>query len=350
LDAVLAKGTAHICTVAQAEVPVEDWPALTCIPLEDYQQDTHQVQGDWLLGFPLSAQNQVSGILVVRESNATPAFRERRLEILSGIAQQTSLAIQNDLFKREMVLNERIEREIQLARQIQQTFLPERLPVLDGWEIDIRWETARQVGGDFYDVFELPDGRIGLVIADVSDKGLPAALYMTVARTLIRATVRSHEDPADVLVEVNQLLFSDSPESMFITAVYAILDPQNGELLYSNAGHNLPFLYRAETSIIEQLPKGAMALGVLPHIPYEDHTLLIHPGDMLLLYTDGVCDTLSDTGEDFGEARLRDTALVYGDSSANEFLSGIDQILSDFRQETPLADDITMLVLRRKNH
>ncbi len=248
-----------------------------------------------------------------------------------------------------MVLNERIEREIQLARQIQQTFLPDRLPVLDGWEIDIRWETARQVGGDFYDVFELPDGRIGLVIADVSDKGLPAALYMTVARTLIRATVRNHDDPADVLVEVNQLLFSESPESMFITAIYAILDPQKGELLYANAGHNLPFLYRAETSIVEQLPKGAMALGVLPQIPYEDHTLFIHPGDMLLLYTDGVCDTLSDSGEDFGEARLRETTLVYGDSSADELLSGIDQILSDFRQDTPLTDDITLLVLRRKN-
>ncbi|HMN59533.1 MAG TPA: GAF domain-containing protein [Anaerolinea sp.] len=349
LDSVLISRAAHICPVARVDVPVEDWPALSCIPLEDYQHNTHQVQGDWLLGFPLSAQNKVLGVLVVRESNATPAFRERRLEILSGIAQQTSLAIQNDLFKREMVQNERVEREIQLARQIQQTFLPDRLPWMEGWEIDVRWETARQVGGDFYDVFELPQGRMGFVIADVSDKGLPAALYMTVARTLIRAAVRVHDDPADVFGEVNQLLFTESPESMFITAVFAVLDPNKGELVYTNAGHNLPMLYRAETSEVELLPKGAMALGVLPDIQYEDHTLHIHPGDMLLMYTDGVCDTLSDQGEDFGDVRLRETTLVYGDSTAAELLIGIDQILDDFRQDTPLTDDITLLVLRREN-
>ncbi len=349
LDAVLVGGAAHICPVSRIEVPVEDWPALSSIPLEDYQHNAHHVEGDWLLGFPLSAQHKILGILVVRESNATPAFRERRLEILSGIAQQTSLAIQNDLFKRELVQNERIEREIQLARQIQQTFLPDHLPTLPGWEIDIRWETARQVGGDFYDVFELSGGRMGLVIADVSDKGLPAALYMTVARTLIRATARDRDDPAAVLAEVNQLLFTESPESMFITAIYAILDPEKGALLYANAGHNLPLLYRAETSVVERLPKGAMALGVLPDIQYEDHIIEILPGDMLLLYTDGVCDTLSDTGEDFGETRLRDTTLVYGDSSAAELLQGIDQILDDFRQDTPLTDDITLLVVHRLN-
>ncbi|MBI4928235.1 MAG: GAF domain-containing protein, partial [Anaerolineae bacterium] len=202
LDAVLNTAAAHICSMPQEGLPAEDWPLLPCEPLDSYDLTIHSTDQDWLLGFPLTVQANVKGVFVVRERSASPAFRERRLEILTGIAQQTSLALQNDLVKREMVQNERIEREIQLARQIQETFLPERLPSYSGWEIDIRWQTARQVGGDFYDVFPLDNNRVGLVVADVSDKGLPAALYMTVARTLIRASVRDHAEPARVLEEV----------------------------------------------------------------------------------------------------------------------------------------------------
>ncbi len=347
LDAVLATAAPHICPVAQAGLPEEEWPELYCEALETYQQDTHMVEGDWLLAFPLIVQGRVHGILLVRERNATPAFRERRLEILNGIAQQTSLALQNDLVKREMVQNERIEREIQLARQIQETFLPDQVPAFHGWEIDMRWQTARQVGGDFYDIFELSNGRVGLVVADVSDKGLPAALYMTVARTLIRASVRNHDDPADVFEEVNQLLFSESPESMFITAVYAILDTSKGELVYANAGHNLPFVYRAAQHSVEQLPKGGMALGVLPEVAYEDHTFQVAPGDALLLYTDGATDSLDPEGADFGEERLREAVLASGALSAGGLLTGIDEALSGFRQGTPLADDITLVAVRR---
>lgn len=347
LDSVLERGVAHICTMTVADIPADEWPELSCEPLEAYQQAPHQVQGDWLLGFPLLVQGRVMGILVVRERNTTPGFRERRIEILNGIAQQTSMAVQNDLYKREMVQNERNEREIQLARQIQETFLPDRLPVVEGWEIDIRWQTARQVGGDFYDVFELDDGRIGLVVADVSDKGLPAALYMTVARTLIRASVRDHADPAKVLDEVNHLLFTESPESMFITAVYAVLDLRKGELLYANAGHNLPLLYRAASASVEQLPKGGMAMGVIPDYEIEDHTIALSPGDSLLLFTDGACDTLSPSSEDFGEQRLRDVLQACGGKPAGDLLSDIDQALIQFRQSTPLTDDITLVAVRR---
>lgn len=347
LDAILATGQAHICPMNQAGLPADLWPSLPCEPLDDYQRTAHQVHGDWLLGFPLVAQGRVLGALLVRERNATPAFRERRLEILNGIAQQTSLAYQNDLYKREIIQNERVEREIQLARQIQETFLPERLPVVEGWEIDIRWQTARQVGGDFYDVLDLGNGRIGLVVADVSDKGLPAALYMTVARTLIRASVRNHNDPAHVLDEVNELLFTESPESMFITAVFAILDTHKGEVVYANAGHNLPLIYRASSGAVEQLPKGGMAMGVVAEYEIDDHTFDLQPGDALLLFTDGACDTLSPSNEDFSEPRLREVFARCAQNSAGKILSEIDRALSEFRQSTPLADDITLVAVRR---
>ncbi|GAP07651.1 serine phosphatase RsbU, regulator of sigma subunit [Anaerolinea thermolimosa] len=347
LDAVFKRGQAHICPMSEVGLPAEDWPMLPCMPLEEYLQSAHQAEGDWLLGFPLIAQEQILGVLIVRERNQSTAFRERRLEILNGIAQQTSLAIQNDLYRRELLQNERVEQEIQLARQIQETFLPDHIPSIPGWEISIRWQTARQVGGDFYDVFELKDGRVGLVVADVSDKGLAAALYMTVARTLIRASVRDHADPTEVLDEVNTLLFTESPESMFITAIYAVLNPQTGELVYANAGHNLPFLYRASTGEVEQLSKGGMAMGVLPDLPIENHRLFMQAGDCLLLYTDGACDTLSPAGEDFGEARLREVVHATGGKPADELLSEIDRAISAFRQNTPLSDDITLVAVRR---
>jgi serine phosphatase RsbU (regulator of sigma subunit) len=246
-----------------------------------------------------------------------------------------------------MVHNERIEREIQLARQIQETFLPDRLPQPAGWEVDVRWETARQVGGDFYDVFLLEDNLLGLVIADVSDKGLPAALYMTVTRTLIRSKIREHDNPAAVLREVNQLLFSESPESMFITAVYSILHLDTGELVYANAGHNRPYIFRAQGETVDQMPKGGMALGVLPDIELLNHSVQTQPGDIIIFFTDGASDTLSPKGEDFGEARLRELLSGNCCHSAADLLEHIDTALEDWRQEMPPVDDVTLIAVRR---
>ena len=158
-----------------------------------------------MFGFPISVKGEVFGVLVAKDSAENLSARERRQEIITGIAQQVALAIQNDRLKEEMVGRERLENEIQLARQIQRTFLPEQLPQVQGWQVDSRWQTARQVGGDFYDIFSLGSELLGLVIADVSDKGMPAALYMTVARTLLRATSQTTKSPAQVLEHVNNL-------------------------------------------------------------------------------------------------------------------------------------------------
>ncbi|MBE0698825.1 MAG: GAF domain-containing protein, partial [Anaerolineaceae bacterium] len=224
LDAVRQKGEMHLCQIPDPNLPFIEWATLAGQIFDQNMIQSNMPQGDWVLGYPLSLQGHVFGVLIVRESNTSPEFWERRLEILHGIAQQTSLAIQNDLFKQELVQTERIEREIMVARQIQETFLPDTLPQLNHWELDLRWEPAREVGGDFYDIIKLSDNRVGLVIADVSDKGIPAALYMTVARTLIRSNAAGGSSPAEVLEEVNKLLLNDSSDAMFITTVYAILN------------------------------------------------------------------------------------------------------------------------------
>jgi len=160
-----------------------------------------------------------------------------------------------------MVVRERLETEIQLARQIQQTFIPETLPQHPGWELAARWKTALQVGGDFYDVIELADHKLGIIIADVADKGVPAALFMALTRTLVRAAVAENLSPAEVLKRVNDLLIPDTRQGMFVTAVYAVLDQDNGEITYANAGHNPP-LWIHSSKQTEKLTRTGIALGV----------------------------------------------------------------------------------------
>ena len=193
-----------------------------------------------LAALPLMVKGEIFGVLLIEETSGGRRFRSRRLEILNGVAQQIALAMQNDLFQKATVTRERLEMEVQLARQIQQAFLPERLPTLPGWDLSARWRTARQVGGDFYDIIELSEERIGLFIADVADKGMPAALFMALTRTLMRAAVLQTDSPAEALRQVNDLLYPDCEQGMFVTAVYGVLDLKTGKFTYANAGHNPP--------------------------------------------------------------------------------------------------------------
>ncbi len=348
LNAVRSTDGMAICRQPFDSDAIEGWSGLTCLPTGEIPNARQSATSNWLLGFPLSVKGEVYGVLVTREAGAAAAFHERRLELVNGVAQQVALALQNERLKEEMVRASRLEREIQLARQIQQTFLPDHLPVVPHWEMDIRWETARQVGGDFYDIFKLGKGRLGMVIADVSDKGLPAALYMTVTRTLIRAYMHTNESPARVLEKVNNLLLSDAQNSMFVTAVYAILSLESGQLTYTNAGHNRPLLLRNATGSVEQLPKGGMALGVMEDSQYQDHILSIEPCDTLLLYTDGLTEAFSSDGETFGEERLNSTLATAACGSVKDLLEKLDQILYSFRKGNQPSDDLTVVALRRK--
>ncbi len=347
LDTVFLEGSMHLCQVTDDSAQFIHWAKLACQHYDENADQSAPPIGNWLLGYPLSLPNMVMGVMVVQEMTTSPAFWERRMEIINGIAQQVSMSIQNDIYKQEMVENQRIEGEIQLARQIQETFLPTSLPRLQGWELDLRWEMAREVGGDFYDVFKLDGNRLGLVIADVSDKGLPAALYMTVTRTLIHAFAAGGNDPARVLKEVNDLLVNDSPESMFITAIYSILSLETGELVYANAGHNLPLLYGMTDERVHPLPKGGMALGILKEMQLENHLVQIEMGDTLILYTDGAVDLMSPKNESFGEPRLRHVIEQYGKEKVGLILENLDDALADFRQGIRPFDDITIVAIQR---
>jgi phosphoserine phosphatase RsbU/P len=299
-----------------------------------------------LLAVPLLIKNDNFGVLLVQEAPGGLRFRSRRLDIINGIAQQAALAIQNDRLQDEMVLRERLETEVELARQIQQTFIPETLPLLSGWDLAARWLTARQVGGDFYDVMELPDGRIGLFIADVADKGIPAALFMALTRTLVRASVIGTESPAEALRRVNDLLIPDTEQGMFVTAVYAVLYPESGELVYANAGHNPPLWLTADGKL-ERLTRTGMALGVVEGTSMEDRRIELKPGDGLLLYTDGLSEAFSSGGDFFGEERIIAALQAAGDKSAERLLQRIEVDLDKFVGDEAQSDDLTMLLLKR---
>ena len=302
--------------------------------------------GAFLFAVPIAVKGVLYGVMLVEEAAGGLRFRSRRLEIITGIAQQVALAIQNDMLQKEMVVRERLETEVQLARQIQQTFLPESLPEFQEWELAARWKTARQVGGDFYDVFDLPDNKLGLFIADVSDKGVPAALFMALTRTLVRAAVIEAVTPAEALRRVNELLVPDTQQGMFVTAVYSVLDMNTGELTYVNAGHNPPLWVRSDGSI-ESLTRTGVALGAAEGMTYTQRVIPLSKDDCVLFFTDGLTESYNIDGDFYGEDRLQEALKANHCSSAHELIDVVEKSLIDFVQDMPPADDLTMLVLRR---
>ncbi len=346
---------------AEADVPGEMlWPQLeAALPAKQatgFERALLRENCCLLLAFPLSVKGKPLGVLLAQESaspgGASGSIRERRLEIVTGISQQVSLAIQNDRLQKEVLERERLERDLQLAREIQRTFLPDKLPTRPGLEIDARWRPAHQVGGDFYDVIEFADGRLGLVIADVADKGMPAALIMTLMRTLIRATAQEETSPARVLERVNNLLAPDVRNGMFVTAVYVVLSANGRELLYANAGHNLPLVRRSQAaegeplSAVEALPRCGMALGIEEGTRIREERLSLGVGDLLILYTDGVTESFSPEGEMYGEERLHLVVHAADTSSANAMLEAIDDSVNAFSASEYPSDDLTLMVLK----
>lgn len=301
-----------------------------------------------LYALPASVKGDVLGVMLLEVAPSSQLTQPNWLEAAVGIAQQIAAAVQNDRLQRELAGRRQMERELQLARQIQRTFMPDYPLTLPGWEMAVIWRAAHQVGGDFYDFFELPGQRLGLVIADVADKGIPAALFMALSRAMLRAAAGDEVGPGSVLTRVNDLLVPDAQHGMFVTAVYGILSLENGQFACANAGHLPPLVWRASTRQLERMPKGNVALGVLEGVRYEEQAERLEPGDYLIMYTDGVTDALSPDDEFFGEPRLFEIIQEANPDSAATLLATIDDALTDFVAGTPPSDDITLLVLRRQ--
>jgi serine phosphatase RsbU (regulator of sigma subunit)/predicted ester cyclase len=249
--------------------------------------------------------------------------------------------------EQEIRERERIEQELKVARSIQLASLPNEVPTLEDWQISPLYQPAREVGGDFYDFFELPEGRLGIVVGDATGKGVPAALVMASTRSMLRAVAQALDSssPGEVLARVNDSLVMDIPPNMFVTCFYAILDPESGTLSYANAGHDLPYLHRGRGEA-EELRARGMPLGLMPGMSYEEKEIELDVGEGVFFYSDGLVEAHDPKGEMFGFPRLR--ALVaeqgeertLGDSLLEELYSFVGK---GWEQE----DDITLLTLKR---
>jgi serine phosphatase RsbU (regulator of sigma subunit)/anti-sigma regulatory factor (Ser/Thr protein kinase) len=297
---------------------------------------------------PLVSQGELIGLLNLgpRLSDQEYSGDDRRL--LDSLAAQAAPALRVGQLVREQEgqarERERIERELELARVIQQNFLPRELPELPGWQVSAFYRPAREVGGDFYDVIALGDGRIGLVVGDVTDKGVPAAMVMAATRSLLRAAALRLDSPGAVLERVNELLCPDIPPKMFVTCLYAVLEPETGRLSFANAGHNLPCL-RTAAEVLELRATG-MPLGLMPGTTYEEREAVAAPGDRLLLYSDGLVEAHGAGREMFGMPRLR--ALVADAAEDASLIDGLLAALDGFTgSEWEQEDDITIVALSR---
>jgi serine phosphatase RsbU (regulator of sigma subunit)/predicted ester cyclase len=244
----------------------------------------------------------------------------------------------------ELRERERAEQELRLARGIQQASLPKEVPALEGWHISPFYRPAREVGGDFYDFFELEDGRLGIVVGDATGHGVPAALVMASARSMLRAVAQSSYSPGDVLRRVNDPLATDIPPNMFATCFYAILDPNSGILSYANAGHDLPYLQR--NGAAEELRATGMPLGLMPGMGYEEKQTIVEAGESALFYSDGLVEAHDPTGEMFGFPRLQTLVAEHAEEgSLGDLL--LEELYSFVGEGWEQEDDITLLTLRR---
>ncbi|MGE5601609.1 MAG: SpoIIE family protein phosphatase [Nitrososphaerales archaeon] len=354
-------------------LPVEE----VCAPIGDTEASARPVTYDrWPPGIPwrtpdvegaalragvrvlLIAQGETVGALYVHTTVRT-SFAPGHLALLQTLAAHAALALQRagltaalrakvaalEAAQAELAVKARMARELELARQVQQSFLPRTFPQLARYAFAAHNEPAREVGGDFYDVIDLGDGRVGLVIADVSDKGMAAALYMALSRSLIRAEATRESSPVTVLANVNRLLLELGEQGMFVTVFYAVLDTRSGCVAYARAGHDRPLLLRGDNA--QLLDGKGLLLGTFEGIEgsLTEHDLKLLPGDRLVLYTDGLTDVVNAQGELLGLERLTGLLQRHAELPAQEMCLAITRDLDLYRAGAEQPDDMTLLVV-----
>ena len=246
------------------------------------------------------------------------------------------------------LMRQSIEQELRLARRIQQAFLPNEVPNLEGWQISPLYQPAKEVGGDFYDFHPLSGGRLGLVVGDATGKGVPAALVMSTTLGMLRAVSQASDSssPGEMLRRVNEALVPSIPSNMFVTCFYAILDPTSATLRYANAGHDLPYLHRSGDA--EEMRARGMPLGLMPGMGYEEKETTLERGERALFYSDGLVEAHDPKGEMFGFPRLRARVAEHGEQrSLGNFL--MEELYSFVGEGWKQEDDITLLTLRRSS-
>ena len=300
------------------------------------------------LALPLVSQGELVGLINLGQRRSEQDYSSDDRRLLGNLATQAAPAVRVAQLVRQQQLEalerQRIEQELRVARLILQTLLPKNVPQIAGWEVDVYYQPARAVGGDFYDFIHYPDGRIGFVIGDVTDKGVPAALVMATTRSLLRSAVERFDSPGAILERTNDKLVEDIPPKMFVTCLFALLEPDTGLMVYANAGHDVPYL-RTSEGVVELRARG-MPLGLLPGMKYEEKEMRLRPGECLLLYSDGLVEAHSPGREMLGFPRLQ---VLMGSTHTDDLVPFLlDQLREFTGPNWDQEDDVTMVLLRAK--
>jgi PAS domain S-box-containing protein len=289
--------------------------------------------GTYAIYHDISELKRIEGEVRQLNRDLEKRVAERTEQLKSAMAKQQEVAQER----------ERIEQELRVARMIQHTLLPKSLPELEEHQIAVYYQPAREVGGDFYDFLRLPDGRLGLIVGDVSGKGVPAAIVMAITRTMLRSAYHLGS-PGEILQQVNDVLFPDIPPNVFVTCLAILLDSRTGRLQYANAGHDPPYVRHA--SGVSKLRATGMPLGLMPDMTYEQKEITLEPGESILLYSDGLAEAHSPHREMFGFPRIERFVKAHAEGDTL-----IDSLLAELRrftgEEWEQEDDITLLMLRR---
>ncbi len=297
--------------------------------------------------FPLHARAELVGTLVVGTTLNGRPLTGRRLNIVTGIAQQAAVAVVNDQLYEESAERNRIEKELDVARSIQASLIPQEPPDIPSSSVATYWQAARQVSGDFFDFMSLAEGHWGIAIADVADKGIPAALFMALSRTILRTVAFNRLSPAAVLERTNQLIYGDTTSDLFVTIFYAVWDPDSKTLTYASGGHNPPVLIRKDGTVSMLSAKG-IALGVLEEVEIAQQQIELSEGDMIVYYTDGVSEAMNEDYDEFGMERLCLVARNARSGGASDVVDAITAAIDDHAGDTPQFDDITLVVMKHE--
>jgi serine phosphatase RsbU (regulator of sigma subunit) len=340
---------------APADEAAWDWlhilPEATFFPRGAELPWGGHLAGGSLISAPIldvDTKEPLGGVVVMQR--LTGSDPERQLPAVQSLAAQIASALHRTREYERALEHQRIEQDLQVAAEIQASFMPRSAPDVPGWEMRATIDSAREASGDFLDLIPLSGGRWGILVADVSGKGIAAALYMALARTIIRTYAVEHEgDPELAVAAANRRILSDTDDELFVTAFYGVLDPATGELSYTNAGHNPPYLFRATDGWpVEELPGTGIPLGLMEGAEWTCGKVRFAPGDTLVVYTDGLPDAENEKGEPFGEERVVATARTRLGEPAADLRDALFEDVRGFIGDATRVDDITATVVRRQ--
>jgi sigma-B regulation protein RsbU (phosphoserine phosphatase) len=313
-----------------------------------FASSTMTIQGiRSVLAVPLGVGENVFGIVYADSPIAEGRFTEDHLKVLTTLASVASIRVENTRLLEQQMERERLEHELQLAMEIQQRFQPTAPPIVQGYELQGISFSCYEIGGDYYDFIERSDGRLVVALGDVSGKGTAAALLMSSLHAAVHAQAASHSTLVETITAVNKYLAENIPSNRFVTLFYGELDPKSGSLSFVNAGHNPPLIVH-ESGTVEHLAAGGLPLGIIPHAEYREGRTQLQYGDVLVIYSDGVSEAVSPSGEEFGPERLYDVVAQNLKASASGIRDRIESALTKFAQGTPANDDITLVIVKRQ--